>query len=118
MQVGPLVQRLLDNGVQLLVLPHLGVDHVKQKALESKAQWFAVDTMRAWLGYTDSPPLVTAVVMPPDPEPGVVADVLAHRDIDVPIIVIHQSDLKDPNSKLLVRELIRSVDLSTAMRML
>lgn len=116
MQVGPLVQRLLKNGVQLLVLPVGESDNMEKIALESGAKWFALDTLTTWSKGLDPPALVTAVVLRTDPEPEVVRKVLDRRNGHVPIIVIHQHDLKVPNSKHLVREWIPSLDLSDALR--
>jgi len=115
-QVGPLVKRLLKNGVKLLVLPVVEGDAIKKSALDSGAKWFAMDTLTAWSEGLDPPPLVTAVVLPKDPAPELVARVLDRQNADVPIIVIHQHDLKAPKSKHLVRESIPSLHLADALR--
>jgi superfamily II DNA/RNA helicase len=113
---GALVERILAAGAELLVLPIAGSGDLRDRIIRAHTKWFGIESLNEWISRLACPPMVTVVVIPDSAPDQLVLDLLNRRMDGVPIVVIHDSELRVPGSKLFFREAVPSIPISDAMR--
>jgi len=116
-QIEVLLRRIVEAGVQLLVVPVGGQQTLERCEERIRARWFASDLLGAWLASESPSPLHTAVVLPPDCGNDQVVRMLRHVGDVASLLVIHEFDQRGPSeSKRFLREILRpSTDIVTAL---
>ena len=116
-QIETLVRRLVEAGVQLVVMAVAGQQMLERCEGRIRSKWFASDLLGAWLARDLPSPLHTAVVVPPDTGNEQVVRLLRHVGTASSILVIHEFDQRGPiESKLFLREMLRpSTDIVTSL---
>ena len=110
------VLRLLSSGAELLVLPTADAEDVRHRLSHAHARWFGVESLDDWVSRLDIPPLVTVVVVPDGAQDHVVRELIARQSHGVPLIIIHDSELRVPGTKHFLREVLNSLPVGDAMR--
>jgi hypothetical protein len=110
------VERLLASGAELLVLPIGGSGDLRDGINGARTKWYGIESLNGWISRIDCPPMVTVVNIPVGAPDQLVLDLLDRRTDGVPIVVIHDSELRVPHSKLFFREAVPSIPISDAMR--
>ena len=111
-----LVERLLAAGAELVVLPFGGSGDLRDQINRAPTKWFGIESLDNWISRLDCPPMITVVVIPDGAPDRFVLDLLDRRKEGLPVIVIHDSELRVPQTKLFFREAVPSISISAAMR--
>lgn len=116
-ELEPLIRRLVDGGIRLLVVPVDGRRIVERMTQRAGVAWFAAEMLGSWLDRDWPSPLASVVVLPPDAGEVALQRILQARNEVDALVIIHEHHQRGPRrSKALLRELLRpSVDLATAL---